>query len=373
MLLDFVGRLGKLHAPLEAILECAFPASAGMDLRLDNDRSRALTKQFLRDYLRGLRRIANFASRHCDPILREELFGLIFVNVHDAKRSLIPSTPNRQSQNRSDRSARAIDKAGQFGVAQVSNRLETCAATLSIAYSGEFRKHTSRVVGCFAECAIWPVLQAMAKQLCSFGHATNEIMDMMPTTEQAKAELLNLLRKKSVFHGDFTLASGAKSKYYFDCRLTTQDPKGAWLIGQLVHALIREQEAARKITVNAVGGLTMGADPVALATAMFSHWAKDAVPLQAFTVRKAPKVHGQSKLIEGNFHPGDTVVIVEDVVTRGDSTLAAIDAVTKAGGKVAFVVVLVDRGEGGREKIHALGHAFFCLFTRNELLGSGAN
>ena len=153
---------------------------------------------------------------------------------------------------------------------------------------------------------------------------------------------MELLRKKSIFHGDFTLASGAKSKYYFDCRLTTLDPKGAWLVGQSVHAIIRKEEAARKLRIDAVGGLTMGADPVALATAMFSCWAQDVSPLQTFTVRKIPKAHGQTKLIEGNFKKGDSVVVVDDVVTRGDSTITAINAVGNEGGKVAFVVVLVD-------------------------------
>src|SRR5262245_9938894 len=114
--------------------------------------------------------------------------------------------------------------------------------------------------------------------------------------DQARRELLELLTTKSVFHGEFTLASGAKSNFYFDCRLTTCDPKGAWLAGQLMHSLIRREEAMRHVRIDAVGGLTMGADPVALAVAMFSFFAKDAKPLQTFSVRKTPKAHGQSKL-----------------------------------------------------------------------------
>lgn len=190
----------------------------------------------------------------------------------------------------------------------------------------------------------------------------------VPTADQARTELLELLKKQSVFHGEFTLASGAKSKYYFDCRLTTLDPRGAWLVGQLMHSLIRREEAARKLTVAAVGGLTMGADPVALAVAMFSYWAKEGAPLQTFSVRKNPKSHGQTKLIEGNFKKGEVVVIVDDVVTRGDSTVAAINAVVNEGGKVAFAVVLVDRQEGGREKIEASGYPVFSIFKRDELL-----
>ncbi len=197
-------------------------------------------------------------------------------------------------------------------------------------------------------------------------------MPPMLKIEEARAALLGLLQTKSVFRGDFTLSSGAKSNYYIDCRLTTFDPEGAWLVGQLMHSIIRKEQAARKATVVAVGGLTMGADPVALAVGMYSHWAKDASPLQVFSVRKSAKAHGQTKLIEGNFKKGDTVVVIDDVVTRGDSTLAAINAVQKEGGTIAFVAVLVDRQEGGREKIEATGHPVVALFNKGELLGDHA-
>ncbi len=188
-------------------------------------------------------------------------------------------------------------------------------------------------------------------------------------TNYLRAELLELLRKKSVFHGDFTLSSGAKSKYYIDCRLTTLDAHGAWLIGQLMHALVREAEKERKIRIDSVGGLTMGADPVALATGMMSSWAGDTEPLRIFCVRKAPKAHGQTKLIEGNFKSGDNVVVLEDVVTSGNSAITAINAVTQEGGKVAFVAALVDRHEGGGERIGAMGYPLLSLFQKDELLG----
>src|SRR5882672_5398882 len=191
----------------------------------------------------------------------------------------------------------------------------------------------------------------------------------MLTFHQARTELSDLLRSKSVFHGDFTLSSGARSNYYLDCRLTTLDPNGAWLVGQTMHTLIRKEQAARNARIDAVGGLTMGADPIGLAVGMFSCWVKDAAPLQVFSVRKAPKGHGQTKLIEGNFRKGDTVVVLDDVVTSGVSTIAAINAVVKEGGTVAFVAVLVDRQEGGREKIETLGHVVVSLFKRDELLG----
>jgi orotate phosphoribosyltransferase len=190
----------------------------------------------------------------------------------------------------------------------------------------------------------------------------------MLTTPEAKANLLALLRKKSVFHGDFTLASGAKSNYYIDCRLTTLDPEGAWLVGQVMHGLIQAEAKARGIVVNAVGGLTMGADPIALAVGMLSYLSKDAPPLRSFVVRKAPKAHGQTKLIEGNFERGDSVVVLDDVVTRGDSTITAINAVINEGGKVAFVAVLVDRQQGGREKIESMGYRVISAFQRDDLL-----
>jgi orotate phosphoribosyltransferase len=194
----------------------------------------------------------------------------------------------------------------------------------------------------------------------------------MLTVDQARAELLELLKAKSVFHGEFTLASGAKSQFYVDCKLTTLDPKGASLVGQLMHALIRKEEAARNARIDAIGGLTMGADPIALAVAMFSFAAKDARPFQAFSVRKTAKAHGQAKLIEGNFKRGDTVVVIDDVVTRGESTMAAIQAVVNEGGKVGFVAALVDRQEGGRDKIEAMGYRVVALFNREEVLGKNA-
>ena len=116
----------------------------------------------------------------------------------------------------------------------------------------------------------------------------------------------------------------------------------------------------------------MGADPIALALGMYSHWAKDSAPLQVFSVRKTAKVHGQTKLVEGNFKTGDTVVVIDDVVTRGESTIAAIHAIEKEGGTVAFVAALVDRQEGGRARIEAMGHPVISLFTREELLGRHA-
>src|SRR5262249_10374341 len=137
----------------------------------------------------------------------------------------------------------------------------------------------------------------------------------MPSDKQARPQLLKLLKAKSVFYGDFVLSSGAKSSYYIDCRLTTLDPEGAWLVGQVMRNLIRAEARARNVKVNSIGGLTMGADPIALAVGMRSFGAKDRPALRPFVVRKAAKGHGQTKLIEGNFKHGDNVVVLDDVVT----------------------------------------------------------
>jgi orotate phosphoribosyltransferase len=190
------------------------------------------------------------------------------------------------------------------------------------------------------------------------------------TFDQAKAELLALTRGKSVSYGDFILASGARSNYYIDCRLTTLDGRGAWLVGQVMHHLIREQAAAMGLKIDAVGGLTMGADPISLAVAMRSAYLGESPLLRAFVVRKAPKTHGQTKLIEGNFRQGDTVVVIEDVTTTGESALKAVTAVQNEGGTVAFVAVLVDRQQGGRERIEQQGLKMVAAFTRDELLAS---
>jgi orotate phosphoribosyltransferase len=193
-------------------------------------------------------------------------------------------------------------------------------------------------------------------------------METRLTNDQARAELLLLLRKKSVSFGDFLLASGARSTFYIDCRLTTFDPRGAWLTGQVMYELIRSHQSAHPRAIAAVGGLTMGADPVALAIGMHSYLANPAAPFQVFSVRKTPKSHGQTKLIEGNFKQGDWVVVLDDVITRGESTIAAINAIIKEGGKIAFIASLVDRQEGGRKNIEALGYSVMSVYTREELL-----
>ena len=174
-------------------------------------------------------------------------------------------------------------------------------------------------------------------------------------------ELVQLLLDRSVKHGKFVLASGALSTYYIDARLTTMSAQGLALIGQLGVAAIKEAGWVPK----AVGGLTMGADPIAYAIARAT--ADQPQIIEAFSVRKAAKGHGTAKRIEGNFAPGDQVVVVEDVITTGGSARQAIAAIEEEGGKVLGILAVVDRLEGGRQTLEALGHRVVALTTIREL------
>jgi orotate phosphoribosyltransferase len=161
--------------------------------------------------------------------------------------------------------------------------------------------------------------------------------------------LLTLLAERSARRGHFTLASGRQSTLYIDARLTTMSPDGLALIGPLgVHAL-----ASAGWNVDAVGGLTLGADPVSYAIAYASALAGTAI--RAFTVRKEAKAHGTGRLIEGPFREGDRVAVVEDVITTGGSALRAVEAIRAAGGEVVGVLALVDREEGGRQALESAG------------------
>jgi orotate phosphoribosyltransferase len=182
------------------------------------------------------------------------------------------------------------------------------------------------------------------------------------------AALKALLLSKSVRTGTFTLASGKTSDLYIDCRVTALDPVGATLIGEMGWAAVRRKIQSEGLNIDAIGGMTMGADPISLAVGMTSARLNPDEALQVFTVRKEPKGHGQGKQIEGNFKSGDTVIVVDDVITTGGSTIKAIDAIEREGGKVAFALVLVDREEGGRQAIEERGIPVVGLFSRSTLL-----
>ena len=183
----------------------------------------------------------------------------------------------------------------------------------------------------------------------------------------AKKELLNILLTKSIKTGHFILASGKESDLYCDCRITALDARGANLIGQVGWGLVQEEIMPKFPGVTSIGGMTMGADPISLAIGMYSVEAD--VPLKVFTVRKEAKDHGRGKRIEGNFEAGQEVIVVDDVITTGGSTLKAIDAIEAEGGKVVAALVLVDRQEGGREAIESRGIPVFPMFTRATIFG----
>ncbi len=179
-----------------------------------------------------------------------------------------------------------------------------------------------------------------------------------------RERLLNLLRTLSLRLGNFTLVSGQKSHYYFDSKFTTLDPEGAYLTA----GLFLEELRRRGVEADAIGGLTLGADPIVAAVAAVSYARRDEfAPLRAFIVRKEPKRHGTQRFIEG-YEPeaGTPVVIVDDVCTTGGSTLKAVHAAEEAGMKVMAVLCLVDREQGGREAL--AGYRFLPLFTSTELL-----
>jgi orotate phosphoribosyltransferase len=174
-------------------------------------------------------------------------------------------------------------------------------------------------------------------------------------------DLLNLLATRSAKRGSFTLASGRQSSLYIDARITTMSPDGLALIGPLGLEAIR----AKGWHADSIGGLTMGADPIACAISYAS--ASSGASLRAFTVRKEPKTHGTGKLIEGPFQPSDRVVVIEDTITTGGSARKAVDAVRNAGGTVVGVLALVDREEGGREALEAEGLDVISLALASEI------
>lgn len=174
--------------------------------------------------------------------------------------------------------------------------------------------------------------------------------------------LIALLAERSAKRGQFTLASGKQSTFYIDARLTTMSPEGLSIIGPLALSVLGKSDWR----VDAVGGLTLGADPISYAISYAS--ARSSRPLRAFTVRKEAKGHGTGRLLEGPFRRGDRVAVIEDVITTGGSALRAIDAVQAADGIVAGVLALVDREEGGRQAIERTGVPVVVLVTAGQIM-----
>ncbi len=174
-----------------------------------------------------------------------------------------------------------------------------------------------------------------------------------------KQALIEAVKRDALKFGDFTLASGAKSTYYIDCRNVTLEANGAALIGAGMLERIAEFE------VDAVGGLTMGADPIV--GAVLAHAGIHGTALRGFLVRKEAKDHGTGKLVEGPLRPGDRVAIVEDVATTGGSSLKAVDAVLAAGCTVACVAAVLDRLAGAGEAFGKRGIPYFALLDLHDL------
>lgn len=178
-----------------------------------------------------------------------------------------------------------------------------------------------------------------------------------------KQELIDLLCEKSFQYTEtpsFKLASGTMSRFYVNCKPVTLSPRGMYLIGHLVF------DAMSDLNVEGVGGLTFGADPIAMAASFVSEIKKK--PVKAFSIRKDQKDHGIIKWIEGDLAAGDRVAIVEDVVTTGGSTIKAIERARMEGIKVERIIVLVDRQEGGIAAIQKLVPDVVSLITRDELM-----
>ena len=178
-----------------------------------------------------------------------------------------------------------------------------------------------------------------------------------------KDRLIELIIEKAFKYSEepvFKLVSGRMSNYYFNCKAVTLYPEGMYLIGNLIFDLIKD------LDIKGIGGLTLGADPVAFAVAYTSYLKEK--PIEAFVVRKTPKSHGTMQWIEGNIKSGDRVVIVDDVITTGKSTIEAITRANEAGLEIVKVIALIDRQEGGREAVEGLGYKLDSIVTRDEVM-----
>ncbi len=183
--------------------------------------------------------------------------------------------------------------------------------------------------------------------------------------DEKKMQLLNLLKEKSYRYSPdklFKLASGRESPYYVDARPVTHNARGLYLIGEIFFDLVKDLE------VRAIGGLTLGADPIAHAAALTSFL--KGKPINAFSIRKEAKTHGAGGLVVGDVQPGDRVVIVEDVITTGGSTLKAIKGARDFGLEVVQVLILVDREEGDKEAVAAVVPRVAAVFRLSDLKNS---
>lgn len=178
-----------------------------------------------------------------------------------------------------------------------------------------------------------------------------------------RKRLIELVIEKAFRYSEepaFRLVSGRMSNYYFNCKAVTLHPEGMFLIGNIVFDLIKD------LGIQGIGGLTLGADPIANAVSYTSYL--KGKPVEAFVVRKTAKAHGTMQWIEGNIQSGDRVIIVDDVITTGKSTIEALTRAKEAGLEIVKVIALIDRQEGGREAIEALGYKLEAVITRDEVM-----
>jgi orotate phosphoribosyltransferase len=183
-----------------------------------------------------------------------------------------------------------------------------------------------------------------------------------PQAESTRNELFQIVKRLSFKRGDFILASGQRSSYYVDCRMSTLDGRGSYLIGQLLY------EQLKDLHIDAVGGMTLGADPII--SSILYRSAEEGRPLQGFIVRKEAKGHGAGRQIEGHLEPWMRIALVEDVVTTGGSTLKAIEAIRKSYPTVQIVQILsiIDRNAGGKEAFTRLQIPYQALYPVESFL-----
>ncbi|HOK56484.1 MAG TPA: orotate phosphoribosyltransferase [bacterium] len=181
--------------------------------------------------------------------------------------------------------------------------------------------------------------------------------------EELKKRLKKIILEKGVFFKEVVLSSGKKSNFYIDCRVITLSPEGIYLVSKIIFEIIKNED------IDAIGGLTLGADPIVSGVSLISFIEKK--PVNAFIVRNIQKEHGMGKLIEGNIEKGWNVAIVDDVATTGSSIIKAISTVENFGAKVKKVICIVDREEGAKEIIAKKGYKLEPIFTRSELVQIG--
>jgi orotate phosphoribosyltransferase len=177
----------------------------------------------------------------------------------------------------------------------------------------------------------------------------------------ARARLLEIIRQKSLLRGTFKLVSGATSNYYLDMKPTTFDPEGATLIGEIICDMMQGDT-----DVDSIGGLELGAVPIVAAVCAQSFRSR---PVNGFVVRKEKKGHGTDQKIDGNFKPNTTVVLIEDVTTKGGSVMQAVNAVRAQGATVKKIITIVDRLEGAEANLKKEGLVLAPIFTTKDLLG----